>query len=101
MAYQSEHLAPGLSVHSSRRKPEGGRPTSILLTTMVLGGLWHGANWTFVIWGWLHGLALAAERFLEARLAFLKQIPQWQIVIWLQRIFIFHLVCLGWIFFRS
>lgn len=32
-----------------------------LLTTMFLGGLWHGANWTFVIWGLLHGACLAAS----------------------------------------
>jgi D-alanyl-lipoteichoic acid acyltransferase DltB (MBOAT superfamily) len=38
-----------------------------LLVTMVLGGLWHGAAWTFVIWGFLHGAALAVERFVERR----------------------------------
>ena len=38
-----------------------------LLTTMLLGGLWHGASWTFVVWGGLHGLYLAAERWLKAR----------------------------------
>jgi D-alanyl-lipoteichoic acid acyltransferase DltB (MBOAT superfamily) len=72
-----------------------------LLLTMLLGGLWHGANWTFVVWGWLHGVALAFERFLGSRLLFLKQIPTSQIGGWLKRIVIFHLVCLGWIFFRA
>ncbi len=38
-----------------------------LLTTMLLGGLWHGAAWTFVVWGGLHGAFLAAERWLKAR----------------------------------
>ncbi|HMS18650.1 MAG TPA: MBOAT family O-acyltransferase, partial [Planctomycetota bacterium] len=38
-----------------------------LMITMLLGGFWHGANWTFVIWGFLHGLALAVERWLESR----------------------------------
>jgi alginate O-acetyltransferase complex protein AlgI len=38
-----------------------------LLTTMLLGGLWHGASWTFVVWGGLHGLYLAAERWVKAR----------------------------------
>jgi alginate O-acetyltransferase complex protein AlgI len=38
-----------------------------LMTTMLLGGLWHGASWTFVVWGGLHGLYLAAERWLKAR----------------------------------
>jgi alginate O-acetyltransferase complex protein AlgI len=36
-----------------------------LMTTMLLGGLWHGANWTFVVWGGLHGVYLAAERWLK------------------------------------
>jgi D-alanyl-lipoteichoic acid acyltransferase DltB (MBOAT superfamily) len=36
-----------------------------LMATMLLGGLWHGANWTFVIWGGLHGLYLAAERSMK------------------------------------
>ena len=38
-----------------------------LMTTMLLGGLWHGASWTFVVWGGLHGFYLAAERWLKAR----------------------------------
>jgi alginate O-acetyltransferase complex protein AlgI len=38
-----------------------------LMLTMLLGGLWHGANWTFVVWGGLHGLYLAGERWLRAR----------------------------------
>ena len=33
---------------------------------MLLGGLWHGASWTFVVWGGLHGSYLAAERWLQA-----------------------------------
>lgn len=36
-----------------------------LMLTMLLGGLWHGANWTFVVWGGLHGIYLAVERFLR------------------------------------
>jgi alginate O-acetyltransferase complex protein AlgI len=67
-----------------------------LLLTMLLGGLWHGANWTFVIWGGIHGGALAIERKLtrgrEAGIALPK---------WIKRILIFHLVCLAWIFFRA
>jgi alginate O-acetyltransferase complex protein AlgI len=72
-----------------------------LLWTMLLGGLWHGANWTFIVWGGLHGGALAIERKLtETRvvkaLAALR--VDWT---WLQRVLIFHLVCVGWIFFRA
>jgi alginate O-acetyltransferase complex protein AlgI len=67
-----------------------------LMTTMVLGGLWHGANWTFIVWGALNGFFLAIEKLLHKlfrpRGLFMKGIS----------IFIvFHLVCLGWIFFRS
>jgi alginate O-acetyltransferase complex protein AlgI len=72
-----------------------------LLLTMVLGGLWHGANWTFVVWGGLHGCALAIERFVSDRFALLKPLRGLSIGIWPKRIFIFHLVCLGWIFFRA
>jgi D-alanyl-lipoteichoic acid acyltransferase DltB (MBOAT superfamily) len=77
----------------------GERRTYInLMTTMVLGGLWHGANWTFVVWGAIHGAGLAIERFLlrkklELRHSFVS--------VWLRRIIIFHLVCLAWIFFRA
>lgn len=38
-----------------------------LMTTMLLGGLWHGASWTFVVWGGLHGFFLSAERWLRRR----------------------------------
>src|SRR4029077_290314 len=45
-----------------------GRTYVNLMLTMLLGGLWHGANWTFVVWGLLHGVALAAHKFsLEIR----------------------------------
>jgi alginate O-acetyltransferase complex protein AlgI len=72
-----------------------------LFVTMLLGGLWHGANWTFVLWGWLHGVALAAERAIR-QTGFLRKIlgvgTEWD---WPKRIFIFHFVCLSWIFFRA
>jgi alginate O-acetyltransferase complex protein AlgI len=57
-----------------------------LMITMLLGGLWHGANWTFVLWGALHGTALAVERALKLTLG---------------RIVVFHVVCLGWVLFRA
>jgi D-alanyl-lipoteichoic acid acyltransferase DltB (MBOAT superfamily) len=58
--------------------------------TMLLGGLWHGANWTFVVWGALHGAALVAARVVPIRM------PSW--LAWFLN---FHLVCLAWIPFRS
>ena len=68
-----------------------------LMLTMLLGGLWHGANWTFVIWGGLHGGGLSAERKFRNEAAARAGVV-WK---WLRRIFIFHVVCLAWIFFRA
>jgi alginate O-acetyltransferase complex protein AlgI len=68
-----------------------------LMLAMLLGGLWHGANWTFVIWGGLHGGALAAERKFRNEGAVTAGVV-WK---WLRRIFIFHVVCVAWIFFRA
>jgi alginate O-acetyltransferase complex protein AlgI len=68
-----------------------------LLLTMLLGGLWHGANWTFVVWGGIHGGGLAAERKLMRNQA----AAPGQLRKWVSRIVVFHLVCLSWIFFRA
>ena len=68
-----------------------------LFVTMVLGGLWHGAAWTFVLWGAMHGLALALTRaFQRVRPGGL---PSWTrpIAVFLT----FHFVCLGWVVFRA
>jgi hypothetical protein len=68
-----------------------------LMITMLLGGLWHGAAWTFIIWGGLHGMALCLERvWREVRPGAWPAVPR---VIGL--ILTFHLVCLAWIFFRA
>ncbi len=65
-----------------------------LLLTMVLGGLWHGAAWTFVAWGGIHGIGLAVERLLGWR-------PTGRAAQWIGRLITFHVVCLGWVFFRA
>jgi alginate O-acetyltransferase complex protein AlgI len=71
-----------------------------LMTTMLLGGLWHGASWTFVVWGGLHGAYLAAERWLSARFG---RAAVWQR--WLPRVFLalltYFLVNITWVFFRA
>ena len=68
-----------------------------LMTTMLLGGLWHGASWNFVIWGALHGSVLAIERlWREFRPKDWQPLPPW-----LGIIITFHIVLLGWIFFRA
>jgi alginate O-acetyltransferase complex protein AlgI len=68
-----------------------------VLITMLLGGLWHGASWTFVAWGGLHGACLAIERAVGVR----ASAPPAGLYAFLRRILTFHLVCLGWIFFRA
>lgn len=68
-----------------------------LMLTMLLGGLWHGAAWNFVIWGGLHGAYLIIER----RLGFPQFIKNKNRVVQVvSGIFTFHLVCLSWVFFR-
>ncbi len=66
-----------------------------LVVTMALGGLWHGANWTFVIWGLAHGFGLA---FVQAfrRLPGAQTIPNW-----ISMVLTFHFVTFNWILFRS
>jgi D-alanyl-lipoteichoic acid acyltransferase DltB (MBOAT superfamily) len=91
-----------------------------LLLTMVLGGIWHGAAWKFVIWGALHGGMLAVERMLanlgrtprgqtsradvSAQSQHMRDDPVSTRPLWrraLAVLFIFHFVCLCWIFFRA
>lgn len=67
-----------------------------LMLTMLLGGLWHGAAWTFVVWGAIHGGLLAVQRAMIGLGISLRAIPRAvKIVIF------FHLVCLTWVFFRA
>lgn len=68
-----------------------------LLITMLLGGLWHGAALRFIIWGALHGVMLALEKFLKT----IIRIPQNNFSKFLGVIFTFHFVCFTWIFFRA
>jgi alginate O-acetyltransferase complex protein AlgI len=79
----------------------GGRPATYrnLALAMVLAGLWHGAAWTFLIWGAGHALALVGERVLKRHWRPLGLPPG--LVAVLQWLTTFHLVCLGWVFFRS
>lgn len=69
-----------------------------LMLTMLLGGLWHGANWTFVVWGGLHGLYLAAERLLKARFAEYKPGP---LMLFALGCLTYLLINITWVFFRS
>jgi D-alanyl-lipoteichoic acid acyltransferase DltB (MBOAT superfamily) len=74
-----------------------------LFITMVLAGLWHGANWTFVIFGAIHGVVLAVERYFFPAKAKSEGItlPTGFYSLWAQRILTFHVLCLSLAFFRA
>ncbi len=90
--------------------PLGGNRKGTLIThrnlaiTMLLGGLWHGAAWTFVFWGAYQALLLVMHKLFEP---FLTKIPSPKSVfvgrIWsfIKVVFFFHLMCLGWLIFRA
>lgn len=63
-----------------------------LMITMVLGGLWHGAAWGFILWGFIHGAGLVVENLFRGRIS-----PP----TWLKWFLTFHLVVLAWIPFRA
>ncbi len=67
---------------------------SNLIIVFLLSGFWHGANWTFIIWGLLHGIYLISEILI-------KRHTKLRLPLVLQRITTFVLVCLAWIFFRA
>ncbi len=74
---------------------------SNLLTTMLLGGLWHGANWTFVVWGGIHGLVLSLERVTGLKTMEQGTGPWQPIRLWARRFTTFLIVCFTWVFFRA
>ncbi len=67
-----------------------------VVVTMALGGLWHGANWTFVIWGLFHGVGVAVTHTVRRALGSARAMPGWLAVL-----VTFHFVTLGWVFFRA
>ncbi|MEZ6067099.1 MAG: MBOAT family protein [Planctomycetaceae bacterium] len=87
--------------------PLGGNRGGTLLTsrnlmlTMLLGGLWHGAAWTFIVWGAFHGFILCAYRVWETR----RGRQAIRDTSWLgrqaRRVLMFHLVCFSWLLFRA
>src|SRR5215207_6763779 len=74
------------------------RTYTALMGTMLLGGLWHGAAWTFVVWGGLHGLYLAVERWLRGRFGSYRPGPASIVALGLLTYF---LVNITWVFFRA
>jgi D-alanyl-lipoteichoic acid acyltransferase DltB (MBOAT superfamily) len=73
-----------------------------LVVTMLVGGLWHGAAWTFVLWGLLHGVGLVVSRVwlsTRTRFGFDKQVSTWSRIGAV--LLTFQFVCFAWIFFRA
>ena len=79
------------------------RHVASLMTTMLLGGLWHGAGWTFVFWGGLHGVYLVLNhtwRLVKAKAGLQRAQPHWTARIG-ARLTTFVAVVIGWVFFRA
>jgi len=79
---------------------KGPRRTYInLMATMALGGLWHGASWTFVFWGIFHGALLSVHRWIRGEGKAVTPLTPlgraWRMVL------LFHAVCFGWLLFRA
>ena len=68
------------------------------MMTMLLGGLWHGANWTFVVWGGLHGMYLIAERGLRARFSGYRP---GAFALFALGLLTYALINVTWVFFRA
>jgi alginate O-acetyltransferase complex protein AlgI len=67
-----------------------------LMLTMLLGGMWHGASWNFMIWGGYHGMLLSVERMGRGKI---RDVAAWQNP--LRAVVTFALVTIGWVFFRA
>jgi alginate O-acetyltransferase complex protein AlgI len=73
------------------------------MLTMLIGGLWHGANWTFVFWGFLHGAYLIIQRLIAPPLSKIEsalRFPKWFINTYSMAT-VYFFTCLAWIFFRA
>src|SRR5262249_46522401 len=81
----------------------GWKTSRNLFTTMVLAGLWHGANWTFVIFGAIHGAVLSTERYVWPRAQAMIAVRPLRDFLsrWSSRIFTFNVLCLSLAFFRA
>jgi D-alanyl-lipoteichoic acid acyltransferase DltB (MBOAT superfamily) len=82
--------------------PLGGNRKGKLITyrnmflTMVISGIWHGAAWTYVVWGVIHAVGRCGTRELEMTGWYRDRVPRF-----VKQILVFSFVCLAWIFFRA
>ena len=74
----------------------GWRTYQNLVITFVISGIWHGAAWTFLVWGALHAFGTVATRLLETTSFYRHQVPKW-----IKQMGVFLFVCLAWIYFRA
>ena len=72
-----------------------------LFITMVIGGLWHGASWLFIIWGAWHGFLLVIHKFFRHIFPENKNKPAGKFRHFINVFFTFNLICIGWVFFRA
>jgi len=80
------------------RRGEVRRYINVVLT-MVIGGFWHGAAWTFVLWGLFHGVCLAVNHLWQSRQR-ASPVPR-PLATWSARAFTFFLIMIGWVLFRA
>ncbi|HVE39254.1 MAG TPA: MBOAT family O-acyltransferase [Planctomycetota bacterium] len=73
-----------------------GRTYFNMFVTMLISGIWHGAAWTFVVWGLLHAIGRIVTRELEGTTWYRERIPRF-----IKQVLVFSFVCLAWIFFRA
>ena len=104
--WRTWHISLSTWLHDYLYIPLGGNQHGKLTTyrnlmiTMLLGGLWHGASWNFVIWGGIHGALLSIHRALGGYVPRGHLDPlKWRDIP--KILFTFALVCLAWVFFRS
>jgi len=95
--WQSWHISLSSWIRDYLYIPLGGNrgrwPLATVILTMALAGLWHGAGWTFLFWGFVHGLALAVERHFRT--------ADHTLPVAIRTALVFALVCALWIPFRS
>ena len=73
-----------------------------LFVTLLLGGFWHGANWTFIAWGAMHGAALGLHKvWMEIAKGFIAKMEKNILYLFFARMATFLFVCFCWIFFKS
>lgn len=100
------HITLSLFLRNYLYIPLGGNRSGVLyqmrnlLITMLLGGLWHGAGWTFVVWGGLHGFYLCINHLWQQNQLFIayKSTIPYKIATWMVTMFA---VIVAWVFFRS